>query len=114
MNLGSTLIFFINQNSIVSMAVREMIDMLNLDTWFRMAQKIKSLWSISGLLFRSKERVSSILEKKLNGAFDSLVGPDNCPYINYNGNDHYKLMFYKTLNCRFYNLPGKAYRAFLS
>ena len=61
----------IDQNSLVSMSVREMAGMPLLDTWCSRVQSMKQLLNIPGM-YGSKDRVSLSIGKKLNSFFDRL------------------------------------------
>ena len=110
----------VDQDSIVSMAVREMAVLPHLDTWYSRVQKMKSLLGISNL-YGSKERVSKLLGNKLNSVFDRFwIDQINAPKLDTAGLDHNKLRFYKTLKGSFTiepyisNILNKSQRAWLT
>ena len=50
----------VNQDAIISKAVREMANLPHLDTWYSRVQNIKSLQGLPGL-YGSKDRVNTLL-----------------------------------------------------
>ena len=95
----------IDRHSIVSMAVREMEAMPQLDTWHSRVKKIKNLLGISGV-HGTKDSVSKFLGNKLKGTFDRFwLDQINVTKLDCNGVDHNKLRFYKTLKGSFTQEP---------
>ena len=95
----------IDQRSIVSMAVREMATLPQLDTWYSRVQTIKTSLGITRL-HGSKDRVNSLLGKKLNSVFDRFwLDQINVKKLDSDGVDHNKLRFYKTLKGSFTQEP---------
>ena len=110
----------IDRHSIVSMAVREMEAMPQLDTWHSRVKKIKNLLGISGV-HGTKDSVSKFLGNKLKGTFDRFwLDQINVTKLDCNGVDHNKLRFYKTLKGSFTqepyvtNIKNKSQRAWLT
>ena len=110
----------VDQDSIVSKAVREMRAMPHLDSWFSRVQKMKSVLGITQL-YGSKDSVSLKLNKKLNSVFDRFwLDQINAPKVGNDGIDHNKLRFYKTLKGSFTqepyitNIENKSQRAWLT
>ena len=95
----------IDQRSIVSMAVREMATLPQLDTWYSRVQTIKTSLGITRL-HGSKDSVNSLLGKKLNSVFDRFwLDQINVKKLDSDGVDHNKLRFYKTLKGSFTQEP---------
>ena len=64
-------LYNIDQNSLVSMSVREMAGMPLLDTWYSRMQNLKTLLHIPSM-HGSKDRVSMAIGKRLNGIFGKI------------------------------------------
>jgi len=94
-----------SDNSILSLALKEMADMPHLDTWYTRLKDIKSLLNIP-TLWGSKDRVSKVLNTRLNSIFDSYwLTQINAQKVGADGLDHNKLRFYKSLKSSFTEEP---------
>ena len=102
------------------MAVREMANLPNLDTWYSRVHKLKSLLKIPSL-YGSKDTVSLTLGKKLHSVFDKFwLDQINATKLGNDEADQNKLRFYKTFKGSFTpepyitNVPNRSQRAWLT
>ena len=109
-----------NSDSLVSMAVQEMKDRPELDTWYSRVKTIKGLFGIKDIR-GNKDSVSKFLDKKLKSCFDRFwLDQINQEKFDMNGNDHNKLRFYKTFKGTFspepyiLNVVNRSQRAWLT
>ena len=95
----------LDKDSLVSLAIKEMAAMPDLDTWFSQVQKIKSLFNIP-VFSGSKDRVGLKIGHKLHSIYDRYwLDQINATKLGPDGLDHNKLRFYKLLKGSFKQEP---------
>ena len=109
-----------DEDSLISKALKEMVNKPHLDTWYSRVQDMRTVLSIPQLR-GNKDSVGQQLNKKLNSLFDRFwIEQISSEKVGKDGIDHNKLRFYKTLKGSFTqepyitNILNKSQRAWLT